>query len=218
MGEETSKVFRAVSPIGPDDIVRGQYDGYRKEKGVAEHSRTETFVAVKATIDNWRWTGVPFYLRTGKRLAEQRRLLTIAFREPPRLMFDVGDALIDDPGPDHITFDLGDPGGIVTSFLAKIPGPTMRLGRAKMSFDYESAFQYARPLEAYERLLYDAMLGDRTLFTDAPGIENLWAAAAPVLENHLPLHRYPPGSWGPDAMHALIAPRRWRLPERYVLG
>jgi glucose-6-phosphate 1-dehydrogenase len=218
MGEETSKVFRAVSPIASGDIVLGQYDGYRDEDGVSPTSRTETFVGLRAHIDNWRWTGVPFYLRTGKRLAEQRRLLTIAFREPPRLMFDVADALIDDPGPDHITFDLGDPGGIVTSFLAKIPGPTMRLGRARMNFDYESAFEYARPLQAYERLLYDAMLGDRTLFTDAQGIENLWAAAAPILENQLPLHRYPQGSWGPDAMHALIAPRRWRLPERYVLG
>jgi glucose-6-phosphate 1-dehydrogenase len=218
LNEETSKVFRSVAPITPDDIVRGQYDGYREEPGVAPHSRTETFVAVRATIENWRWTGVPFFLRTGKRLAEQRRLLTIAFREPPRLMFDVANALVDDPGPDNISFDLGDPGGIVSSFLAKVPGPTMRLGRARMSFSYREAFESARPLEAYERLLYDAMLGDRTLFTDAPGIENLWAAAAPVLEAHLPLHRYTPGSWGPDAMHQLIAPRRWRLPERYVLG
>ena len=118
----------------------------------------------------------------------------------------------------RVALTLGDPGGIVSSFLAKVPGPKMRLGRARMSFSYREAFESARPLEAYERLLYDAMLDDRTLFTDAPGIENLWAAAAPVLEAKLPLHRYTPGSWGPDAMHQLIAPRRWRLPERYVLG
>jgi glucose-6-phosphate 1-dehydrogenase len=210
--EETGKVFRSVSPISPDCVIRGQYSGYREEPGVDPASQTETFVALRASIDNWRWTGVPFFLRTGKRLAEQRRLLTIAFREPPRRMFRAARAFVEDYGPDHISFDLGDPGGITTSFLAKVPGPSMRLGQARMEFSYEGSFG-TQGLEPYERLMYDAMLGDRTLFTDAEGIESLWGASADLLADPPPLHRYTPGSYGPQKMHELIAPRRWWLPE-----
>jgi glucose-6-phosphate 1-dehydrogenase len=210
--EETGKVFRSVSPISPDCVIRGQYAGYRDGKGVDPASQTETFVAVRASIENWRWTGVPFFLRTGKRLGEQRRLLTIAFREPPRRMFRAARAFVEDYGPDHISFDLGDPGGITTSFLAKVPGPTMRLGQARMEFTYEGSFG-TQGLEPYERLMYDAMLGDRTLFTDAEGIEHLWAASSDLLADPPPLHRYAPGSYGPQKMHELIAPRSWWLPE-----
>jgi glucose-6-phosphate 1-dehydrogenase len=212
IAEETGKVFRSVKPIDPDCVIRGQYAGYRDSDGVAPDSQTETFIALRAGIDNWRWTGVPFFLRTGKRLGEQRRLLTIAFREPPRRMFrDVG-AFVEDYGPDHISFDLGNPGGITTSFLAKVPGPKMRLGQARMEFSYERSFG-TEGLEPYERLMYDAMLGDRTLFTSADGIEDLWAASSDVLADPPPLHRYAPGSYGPQKMHELIAPRRWWLPE-----
>jgi len=210
--EETGKVFRSVSPISPDCVIRGQYAGYRDGEGVDPASQTETFVAVRASIENWRWTGVPFFLRTGKCLGEQRRLLTIAFREPPRRMFRAARAFVEDYGPDHISFDLGDPGGITTRFLAKVPGPTMRLGQARMEFTYEGSFG-TQGLEPYERLMYDAMLGDRTLFTDAEGIESLWAASRELLADPPPLHRYAPGSYGPQKMHELIAPRRWWLPE-----
>jgi glucose-6-phosphate 1-dehydrogenase len=210
--EETGKVFRSVSRIAPDCVIRGQYSGYREEPGVDAASQTETFIALRASIENWRWTGVPFFLRTGKRLAEQRRLLTIAFREPPRRMFRQARAFVEDYGPDHISFDLGDPGGITTSFLAKVPGPTMRLGQARMEFSYEGSFG-TQGLEPYERLMYDAMLGDRTLFTDAEGIESLWDASADLLADPPPLHRYTAGSYGPQKMHELIAPRRWWLPE-----
>jgi glucose-6-phosphate 1-dehydrogenase len=210
--EETGKVFRSVSPIDPANVIRGQYAGYREGDGIHEDSQTETFVALRAGIDNWRWSGVPFFLRTGKRLAEQRRLLTIAFREPPRRMFRAVRAFVEDYGPDHISFDLGDPGGITTRFLAKVPGPQMRLGQAHMEFTYEASFG-TQGLEPYERLMYDAMLGDRTLFTDAEGIECLWAASSALLEDPPPLHRYTPGSYGPQKMHELIAPRRWWLPE-----
>ena len=209
--EETGKVFRSVQPIHPDSVIRGQYAGYREGEGIAADSRTETFIALRAHIDNWRWTGVPFFLRTGKRLGEERRLLTIAFREPPRKMFRAARAFIEDYGPDHISFDLGNPGGIITSFLAKVPGPQMRLGQARMEFTYEGSFG-TQGLEPYERLMYDAMLGDRTLFTDADGIENLWAASSELLRDPPPLHRYEPGSYGPQKMHELIAPRRWWLP------
>jgi len=210
--EETGKVFRSVSAIEPGNVIRGQYAGYREAEGVDPNSQTETFIALRAEIDNWRWSGVPFFLRTGKCMGEQRRLLTIAFREPPRKMFREAKAFVEDYGPDHISFDLGDPGGIITSFLAKVPGPRMRLGQAKMEFSYEGSFNTAA-LEAYERLMYDAMLGDRTLFTDSEGIERLWAASANLLSDPPPLHRYSPGSYGPQKMHELIAPRRWSLPE-----
>jgi glucose-6-phosphate 1-dehydrogenase len=210
--EESNKVFRSMSPIEPHHVVRGQYQGYRDEPGVADDSQTETLIALKVEIDNWRWSGVPFFLRTGKRMAEQRRVMTIAFREPPRRMFEVAHALVEDFGPDHITFDLSDEGGIAASFLAKVPGPRMRLGQARMEFSYEGSFGRAGLLEPYERLMYDAMLGDRTLFADSEGIERLWAASAPLLADPPRLHRYQPGSWGPQAMHELIAPRRWRLP------
>jgi glucose-6-phosphate 1-dehydrogenase len=212
IAEETGKVFRSVKPIDPDCVIRGQYAGYRDASGVAPDSRTETFIALRAGIDNWRWSGVPFFLRTGKRLAEQRRLLTIAFREPPRRMFRAARAFVEDFGPDHISFDLGNPGGIITSFLAKVPGPQMRLGQARMEFSYEGSFG-TEGLEPYERLMYDAMLGDRTLFTDADGIENLWTASSELLRDPPPLHRYAPGTYGPQKMHELIAPRRWWLPE-----
>jgi glucose-6-phosphate 1-dehydrogenase len=212
IAEETGKVFRSVQPIDPECVIRGQYAGYRDGEGVAADSRTETFIAMRAGIDNWRWSGVPFFLRTGKRLAEQRRLLTIAFREPPRQMFRAARAFVEDYGPDHISFDLGNPGGIITSFLAKVPGPQMRLGQARMEFTYEGSFG-TQGLEPYERLTYDAMLGDRTLFSNADGIENLWAASNDLLRDPPPLHRYPPGSYGPQKMHELIAPRRWWLPE-----
>lgn len=209
--EETGKVFRSVSRIDSDCVIRGQYAGYRDVPGVDPASQTETFIALRATIDNWRWAGVPFFLRTGKCMGEQRRLLTIAFREPPRRMFREARAFVEDYGPDHISFDLGDPGGITTRFLAKVPGPTMRLGQARMEFTYEGSFG-TQGLEPYERLLYDAMLGDRTLFTDAEGIEQLWAASSSLLADPPPLHRYAAGSYGPQKMHELIAPRRWWLP------
>ena len=210
--EETGKVFRSVSHISPDDVIRGQYAGYREGPDVEAASQTETFIALRAGIETWRWSGVPFFLRTGKRLAELLRLLTIAFREPPRRMFRDAGAFAEDYGPDHISFDLGDPGGITTRFLAKVPGPQMRLGQARMEFTYEGSFG-TQGLEPYERLLYDAMLGDRTLFTDAEGIESLWEASSALVDNPPPLHRYAPGSYGPQKMHELIAPRRWWLPE-----
>lgn len=210
--EESGKVFRSMRPIDPKCVIRGQYAGYRDEDGVDPDSQTETFIAMRTEIDNWRWAGVPFFLRTGKSLGESKRLITIAFREPPRKMFRDAKAFVEDYGPDHISFDFGDPGGITTSFLAKVPGPRMRLGQAQMKFSYEGSFN-TEGLEAYERLLYDAMLGDRTLFTDSDGIERLWAASADLLKDPPPLHRYAQGSYGPQKMHELIAPRRWWLPS-----
>jgi glucose-6-phosphate 1-dehydrogenase len=205
---EKTKVFEGMKPLDPIRVVRGRYDGYLDEDGVAPESETETFVALEAEIDNWRWAGVPFFLRTGKRLAEGRRVVTVAFKEPPLRMFG-GDGY----GLNELVFEVGEPGGISLDFLAKVPGAELRLGPAHMRFDYADSFCAANQLEAYERLIHDAMLGDRTLFTTSKGIERIWEIATPVLESPPPLHSYPAGSWGPEAAHDLIAPRRWRLPD-----
>jgi glucose-6-phosphate 1-dehydrogenase len=205
---EKQKVFDTIEPIDPSDVVRGQYDGYREIPGVAQGSDTETFVAVKAFVDSWRWSDVPFHLRTGKRLHRAGHAITVGFREPPRRIFELA-AHVEDPN--LITFDLGEPGAITTSFLAKEPGATMRLGPARMRFEYEESFSTAMQLEAYERLLHDAMIGDRLLFTSADGIERLWEVSEPLLESPPPVIPYAPGSWGPPEADALVAPRHWHL-------
>jgi glucose-6-phosphate 1-dehydrogenase len=218
LGLEREKVFDSMPPLRPADVVRGQYAGYRDEEGVQPDSDTETFIALKAFIDNWRWEGVPFYLRSGKRLHESRHLLTVAFKAPPRRMFPLDCAEIEeDFGHDHLTFELGDPGSISASFLAKVPGPTMQLGEAHMRFSYADTFGGAvSALDAYERLIHDVMVGDRTLFTGSEAIERLWKISEPVLAEPPPVLSYEPGSWGPAEMDELIAPRRWHLPSDHV--
>ena len=216
LAAETDKVFAAMAPIAPDDAVRGQYEGYRDEQGVAPDSGTETFVAVRVRVDNWRWSGVPFFLRAGKRMAESRHQLTLVFREPPRRIFPIDCRYAaEEFGNDHLTFELGEPGSISASFLAKVPGPALELGEASMSFSYADAFGGPMSLlEPYERLIHDVMLGDRTLFTTSRGIERLWEVSAPLLKDPPPVEPYAAGSWGPAAMNDLIAPRRWQLPGR----
>jgi glucose-6-phosphate 1-dehydrogenase len=218
LGIEREKVFESMPPLRPADVVRGQYEGYGEEEGVAPDSDTETFVAVKAFVDNWRWEGVPFYLRSGKRLAESRHLLTIAFAQPPRRMFPLDcNQIAESFGHDHLTFELGDPGSISASFLAKVPGPRLELGEAHMRFDYADTFggpEHA--LDPYERLIYDVMAGDRTFFTSSEAIERLWEVSEPVLSDPPPLVPYEPGSWGPAEIDDLIAPRRWHLPSAHV--
>jgi glucose-6-phosphate 1-dehydrogenase len=218
LGLEREKVFDSMPPLLAADIVRGQYDGYREEPGVAADSETETFVGVRAFVDNWRWEGVPFFLRSGKRLAESRHLLTIAFKQPPRRMFPLDcDQVAEAFGHDHLTFELGDPGSISASFLAKVPGPTIELGEAHMRFSYADTFGGTEgALDAYERLIHDVMVGDRTLFTSSEAIERLWEISEPVLGAPPPVWPYEPGSWGPSASDRLIAPRRWHLPNDHV--
>ncbi|MCW2761470.1 MAG: glucose-6-phosphate 1-dehydrogenase [Marmoricola sp.] len=211
IGEEKNKVFRSMLPIEPSDVVRGQYIGYRDIPGVAPDSETETFIALKCYVDNWRWAGVPFYLRTGKRLAEGARIISIAFREPPRSMFPPGSG-VGDNGPDHLTFDLADQSRMSLSFYGKRPGPGMRLQKLSMQFAMHETGWAGAVLEAYERLIYDAARGDRTLFTTAEGIERLWELSTPLLDNPPVVRPYPEGSWGPNRVHQLIAPRAWRLP------
>ena len=211
ISEEKNKVFRSILPIDPHDVVRGQYNGYRGEQGVSPESETETFIALKCSIDNWRWAGVPFFLRTGKRLAEGQRIISIAFREPPKSMFPA-DSGVGAQGPDHLTFDLADASKMSLSFYGKRPGPGMRLDKLSLQFAMRDTGLIGDVLEAYERLILDAMRGDRTLFTTADGIERLWAASSTLLESPPPVRFYAPGSWGPNAIHQLIAPHAWRLP------
>lgn len=211
ISEEKNKVFRCMVPIDPKDVVRGQYTSYRDEEGVDPESDTETFVALKCWIDNWRWAGVPFFLRTGKRLAEGQRIISIAFREPPKSMFPANSG-VGAEGPDHLTFDLADASKMSLSFYGKRPGPGMRLEKLSLQFAMHETGLIADVLEAYERLILDAMRGDHTLFTTAEGIERLWEVSQPLLEDPPPVRMYPPGSWGPRSIHQLVAPHTWRLP------
>ncbi len=211
IGEEKNKVFRSLSPIEPSQVVRGQYDGYLDEPGVPHHSETETFIALRCEIDNWRWAGVPFYLRTGKKMAQGARVISIAFREPPKSMFPGGSG-VGAHGPDHLTFDLADASKLSLSFYGKRPGPGMTLDKQSLQFALHETGRTDDLLEAYERLIYDAMSGDHTLFSSAEGIESLWERSKPLLENPPPVRPYPPGSWGPNAIHQLVAPDAWRLP------
>lgn len=205
--DEKFKVFDSMRALAPEDVAIGQYDGYRDHEGVAEDSQTDTFVAARVHIANWRWDGVPFFLRTGKAMADKQQLVTLAFRRPPATMFpEVPDSGLE---RDHLTFDLSG-GGAGFNFLAKLPGPALRLGRANMRFTYgETGSKLIGP---YERLIHDALLGDRTLFTRTDGIARTWELVEPILDLGQP-HPYPQGSWGPEAANELIAPRRWHLPQ-----
>ncbi|MDT5365640.1 MAG: glucose-6-phosphate 1-dehydrogenase [Mycobacterium sp.] len=211
ISEEKNKVFRSMLPVDPAHVVRGQYKGYRNENGVARDSDTETFIALKVGIDNWRWAGVPIYLRTGKKMAEGIRIISIAFREAPRTMFPPGSG-VGSQGPDHLTFDLADASRVSLSFYGKRPGPGMKLDKLSMQFSTQEIDTVGDVLEAYERLILDAMRGDHTLFTTAEGIESLWERSEPLLADPPAAKLYEPGTWGPNAIHQLIAPSAWRLP------
>jgi glucose-6-phosphate 1-dehydrogenase len=153
--------------------------------------------------------GVPFYLRTGKRMAEGLRIISIAFKEAPRTMFPAGSGVISQ-GPDHLTFDLADASRLSLSFYGKRPGPGMRLEKLSMQFSTQETETAGDVLEAYERLILDAMRGDHTLFTTAESIESLWVRSEPLLADPPPVKIYPPGTWGLNAVHQLIAPNAWQ--------
>jgi len=209
--EEKDKVFRSLQPLHPKNVVRGQFEGYRREEGVDPDSSTETFVALRCELDNWRWSGVPFFLRTGKRMGEGSRIISIAFREPPHAMFPEH-SRVGRYGPDHLTFDLDESSRVSLSFYGKRPGMGMVLEKASMQFSLEETDYHGESVEAYERLIRDAMIGDRTLFTTARGIERLWEVSEPLLQDPPPVKPYAQGSWGPTEVGGLIAPRSWRLP------
>jgi len=192
--------------------VRGQYAGYLNEPGVAEGSDTETMVAVRAEVENWRWHGVPFFLRSGKSMGASRQVVTLGFREPPLRMFRTHKKDIPNGRLNEIIIDFADPGSIKTEFLAKIPGPELALSHAEMVFDYKDSFAAANALEGYERLILLAMIGDQSLFTRSDGVERVWEISAPLLEHPPAVEPYKQGSWGPDSVNKLIAPYHWHLP------
>ena len=210
--DATAKVFEAIKPLDPTRAVFGQYDGYRSEPGVAAESTVETFAALEVLIDNERWAGVPFQLRTGKALAESRHSVTLGFKQPARPMFPLPDDASAVARSNEISFELSEPGVIWIDFLAKQPGASMDLGAASLTFRYRDSFTVANELEGYERLLHDAMLGDHTLFTSAEGIERLWEVSTPLLEQPPNASTYLRGSWGPKTIAHLVAPHRWHLP------
>jgi len=211
--DEKVKVFQTMKPLDVRHMVRGQYDGYRSEPGVAPDSQTETMVALRAEVDNWRWRGVPFFLRSGKAMGASRQVITLGFHQPPIRMFPVHPKDLLDGRMNEIVIDFADPGSITIEFLAKVPGPELTLGQSTMVFSYQDSFALSHALEGYERLILLAMIGDQALFTRSDGIERLWEISTPLLENPPPVESYPHGSWGPESVNKLIAPYRWHLPK-----
>lgn len=225
---EKVKVWRAIQPIKMEDTVRGQYGagtisgkpviGYRQEDRVDPLSNTETFAAMRFQIENWRWAGVPFYVRAGKRLAKRFTEITIQFKQPPTMLFkDNAEASkCGEIQPNIISMRIQPDEGISLRFAAKVPGPSMQSCPVMMDFDYAAAFGVSSA-NGYERLLLDAMVGDATLFSHRDGVEATWALMTPILEEwaaHPPkdFPNYAAGSWGPAAADALLARdgRKWR--------
>jgi glucose-6-phosphate 1-dehydrogenase len=209
---ERTKVFDAVRLLQLDSVVFGQYEGYRDEKGVAADSAVETFAALEVRVDNWRWSGVPFYLRTGKALAQDRRTVTIGFTEAPLRIFPEVDPAYA-CRPSELVFELSDDPLVSFEVQAKIPGPSLALGKAALKLDVAQVFDQSNPLEAYERLLHDVMLKDHLLFTRSEQIERIWEVCAPVLENPPEALPYAKGSWGPRRALDLVPRPGWRLPD-----
>jgi glucose-6-phosphate 1-dehydrogenase len=209
--DEKSKVYDALRPIDVRHVLRGQYEGYRSIPGVPDDSDTETMIALRVDLENWRWHGVPFYLRSGKAMKESRQIITLGFHAPPVRMFRASrhDAPLGQVN--EIIIDFADPGSISIEFMAKMPGPEMTLGASKLTFRYEDSFAAANALEGYERLILLAMLGDQSLFTRADGIERVWEISEPLLASPPPVEPYAVGTWGPPSVDKLINPYRWCL-------
>ncbi|HEY2136660.1 MAG TPA: glucose-6-phosphate dehydrogenase, partial [Xanthobacteraceae bacterium] len=225
---EKTKVLDAIHPFGAEDarrnVVRGQYGGgtidhktvipYRGSPDVAPDSTTETYVALRLMMDNWRWAGVPFYLRTGKSLAKRRTEVVIRFKQAPFAMFR--DTPVERLTPNDLILHIQPEEGVTLRFGAKVPGPSMRMGDVAMRFSYRDYFN-AAPSTGYETLIYDCMLGDSTLFKSADDIEAGWRIVQPLLDAWAARDAgapaiYPAGSDGPDEAEALLKRdgRHWR--------
>jgi len=230
--DEQSKILHAIQPLSSEDVlsktVRGQYGegvmngqrvpAYRAEADVPPDSRTETFVAMKLQIDNWRWADVPFYLRTGKRMPARNTHVVIQFRRAPFVLFR--DTPVENLMPNQLVLHIQPEEGISLRFAAKAPGPVMRLGGVDMNFEYADYFGQ-QPSTGYERLLHDCMIGDATLFQRADMVEAGWAVVSPVMDvwKALPPRNFPnyaSGTWGPKEADELLERdgRRWRNFER----
>jgi glucose-6-phosphate 1-dehydrogenase len=228
---EQAKVLHAIQPLDSEDVlnrtVRGQYGegmvggekvpGYRTEVGVSPDSRTETYVAMKLTVDNWRWAGVPFYLRTAKRMAKRHTEIAIQFKRTPFELFRT--SAFHKLHTNTMVIRIQPVEGISLSFGAKIPGAVLKVGSVDMSFEYSKYFG-ADAHTGYEVLLYDCMMGDATLFQRADMVEAGWSVVDPILDvwAALPPRKFPnyaAGTWGPDAADELLErdERQWRTIE-----
>jgi glucose-6-phosphate 1-dehydrogenase len=223
------KLLRAVDTLSRaevlSEVVRAQYDagwvegeevvGYRQEEQVAVDSRTETYVAMRLYVDNWRWAGVPFYVRTGKRLPKRVTEVALEFRAVPHMPF--ARTLTEGLERNALVLRIQPDEGITLRFGAKVPGQAFRIRTVSMDFTYGAAFVEETP-EAYERLLLDAMVGDPTLFIRTDEVEESWRVVQPILdtwsETEVPLARYQAGTWGPPEADALLRREghRWRTP------
>jgi glucose-6-phosphate 1-dehydrogenase len=214
---EKMKVLRAVRPIRPQDVVRAQYDGYCQTEGVQPHSQTPTYAAIKLHLDNWRWQGVPFYLRSGKALARKMSVIVIEFKPPPHVMFELPKDY--HLTPNYLSLCIQPDEGIHLRFETKVPDTPTETRSVDMDFHYRSSFQGERLPDAYERLLVDVLKGDASLFTRSDEIEMAWRLIDPLLvgrrrsQKRPPLAAYPFGSWGPAEADAFMAAdgRVWRL-------
>jgi glucose-6-phosphate 1-dehydrogenase len=225
--DEKAKVTRAIAPLGPmevaRDVVRGQYGpgwveaepvpGYREEPEVDPQSETETYVAARFQIDDWRWSGVPFYVRTGKRLPKRATEIAIQFKAVPHRLFKESSG---DPEPNLLAMRIQPDEGILLRFGAKVPGLGLDVRTVNMDFTYGSSFSVDSP-DAYETLILDALLGDASLFTRADEVEAAWKVVTPIIDAWIDqpppdFPNYDAGTWGPAAAEALLARdgRRWR--------
>lgn len=228
--DEKVKVLRSIRPLQPGDltrsVVRGQYVGgeidgvevpaYREEEGVSPESSVETYLALELDIDNWRWAGVPVYLRTGKRLPHRVTEVALRYQQVPFL--PLPRAAVDSVEPNTMVLRIQPDEGITLEFAAKVPGPTFRVREVDLDFRYRSSFTEHAP-EAYERVLRDAFLGDATLFIRADEIDQSWQVVQPLIDafdaGTAPLSFYPAGSWGPKEADDLLAQSHgdtWRTP------
>jgi glucose-6-phosphate 1-dehydrogenase len=204
--DEKVKVLRAMRPVDPRNVVRGQFEGYPQEEGVADGSETETFAALRVEVDNWRWAGVPFYLRTGKRLPQKVSEATVVFKEVPHQIFEGVPGSLE---RNRLTLRIQPDEGISLSFTVQRPGLDISLDRASLEFAYGKTFGGSPLVEAYELLLLEAMHGDQTLFIRQESLERAWEVLEPVFADPPPAWRYAPGSWGPPEADDLISPGRW---------
>ena len=224
--DEKVKVLQALRPLTGKEALantyRAQYvagtiegarvPGYKDEKGVPPSSTTETYLAAKLLVDNWRWAGVPFYLRSGKRLSARLTEIAIQFKQPPLRLFDWKDMGYD--APNVMVLNLQPDEGITLSFGAKIPGPVTKIAPVQMAFHYDATFG-TEPPEAYERLLLDSLIGDATLFTRSDEVLAAWTFTSGLLQaweqapqRNLPV--YESGTWGPDGADEFIGRDGWR--------
>jgi glucose-6-phosphate 1-dehydrogenase len=217
--DEKLEVLQALRPLDGDaverNVVRGQYAGYTEERGVDPHSTTETYVALKVFIDNWRWAGVPFFLRTGKRLPKRASEVLIQLKGVPRILFNRDrDRLLE---PNVLAIRIQPTEEFALGVSSKVPGAGLDIRPVEMDFDYCEAFHASSP-EAYERLLLDVLGGDATLYMRRDAVEAAWRWITPILErwkdSRTPLPSYPGRSWGPPEADRLIEStgRRWRAP------